>query len=85
MTSIDIGRSGIQYIDKPSCPECRSGTLLAINGIVVEKGTWSGEDIFYARGLPGIIITTSRFREFFDAHGISGGILVPAEEYRIVY
>jgi hypothetical protein len=49
--------------------------------VVVDESTWSGEDIFYARGLSGLIITSERFAEWFDRLRVNNGVLVPSLEY----
>ncbi|MBI4719476.1 MAG: hypothetical protein HY763_16900 [Planctomycetes bacterium] len=48
--------------------------------IVLEPETWSGEDIFIARGCSAII-TSERFRDFVERHKLLNIVLVPAEEY----
>ena len=71
-------------LDEPwSCKECRLGGIIKrINKIVIEKNTWSGEDLFFARGLPGTIITTERFKDFFFDAGIRNGELIEATQYQ---
>ncbi len=61
-TAIDIETSGFVYERPPTCPECKGGLIKRAARIVLEEGTWSGEDIFYARGLPGTIIVSDKFR-----------------------
>jgi hypothetical protein len=68
--------------DKPvTCPECRSAGLESAHGFVLEPNTWQGEDVFRARGLPGIIIVSERFAEFVQRHGFTNMKLIPTEEY----
>src|SRR5947208_1966022 len=52
--------------EKPSpCPECRTGGIIKrARRIILENSSWSGEDIFIARGLPGTIIASQRFNDF---------------------
>jgi hypothetical protein len=80
-SAVDAGRSRLRY-DKPvTCPECRSAGLESAHGFVLEPDTWQGEDVFRARGLPGIIIVSERFAEFVKRHGFTNMKLIPTEEY----
>lgn len=64
-----------------ACSECRVGSIKRWTRIAMEENTWSGEDVFFARGLPGTILTSERFKEFFDRNHINNGILTSAAEY----
>ncbi|WP_245919593.1 hypothetical protein [Melittangium boletus] len=64
-----------------TCLECRSTTINAIHGIVLEPGTWQGEDIFRPRGLPGTLVVSERFKDFVERHGFTNMRLTPAEQY----
>jgi hypothetical protein len=78
---MDVARSRIRY-DKPvSCPECRSEGLEFTHGFVLESGTWQGEDVFRARGLPGMHIVSERFTQLVKRHGFTNMKLIPTEEY----
>lgn len=80
-SAVDVGRSRLRY-DKPvTCPACRSAGLESAHGFVLEPNTWQGEDVFRARGLPGIIIVSERFAEFVQRHGFTNMKLIPTEEY----
>ncbi len=61
--AIDVEASGFVYGRPPTCPECKGGLIKRAALIVLEEGTWSGEDIFFARGLPGTIIVSEKFRK----------------------
>jgi len=86
--AIDQAASGLDRrdgnLDKlPVCPDCRQGGLmLRIRRVILEPDTWSGEDVFRARGLSAIIVT-SRFQQLAVEGGIIGGLFVPASEYQI--
>ncbi len=60
--AIDVEASGLVHDKPPTCPECKGGLIKRVARIVLEEGTWSGEDIFFARGLPGTIIVSDKFR-----------------------
>ena len=78
---VDDRASGIDY-DRPwTCDECRGGLIMRLRRLVLEPNTWSGEDVFIARGLPGTIITSERFKEFCDRNAFSNCLLIEAERY----
>jgi hypothetical protein len=79
--TIDVAASGLVLREPYTCNECRGGLIVRTERVVLEEGTWSGEDIFIARGLPGTILTSERFKAFFDKYHINNGILVDAVEY----
>jgi hypothetical protein len=80
--AIDTKASGFEWEGEPTCQECRSGDIIKRwSRIIIEPGTWSGEDIFYARGLSGTIIVTERFRDMYLEHGLRNGVFIPAEEF----
>jgi hypothetical protein len=78
---IDISASGVEHESPPTCEECLGGLIMRWKRVVIEEGTWSGEDIFVARGFPGAILVSERFRDWFVANRINNGVLIPAEEY----
>jgi hypothetical protein len=60
--AINVKASGLVHKEPPTCPECKGGLIKRTARVVLEEGTWSGEDIFFARGLPGTIIVSEKFR-----------------------
>jgi hypothetical protein len=79
--AVDVAHSRLRY-DKPvTCPECRSAGLDSVHGFVLESGTWTREDVFRARGLPGTIIVSERFAGFVARHQLTNLKLIPTEEY----
>ncbi len=83
--AIDDAQSGLEREDPEVCPACRTGVASCIvkraRRIVLEPGTWTGEDIFIARGLHGTRLVSERFKSFFDDYKITSAKLIPAEEY----
>jgi hypothetical protein len=78
----DVASGLIREGEGLPCEECRyRGIIKRARSIVLEEGTWSGEDIFYPRGLTGEIITSERYRDFHMSNKINNGLLVPADEY----
>jgi hypothetical protein len=78
---VDHSASGIDYSKPWKCEECRIGTMMRLRRLVLEPGTWSGEDVFIARGLPGTTITSERFKQFCDRHAFSNCVLIEAAHY----
>ncbi len=78
---VDVARSRLRYDAPVTCPECRTQGVDSIHGFVLEPGTWKGEDIFRARGLPGVIIVSERFVQFVARHELTNMKLIPTEEY----
>lgn len=85
-TAIDLSKSGLDLDPPKVCSECRLGGIIKrTQRVIIEKSSWSGEDIFYARGLPGRIIVSQKFKDFCDLNQISNCLLIPAEEFSIDY
>jgi hypothetical protein len=61
-----------------ACAECRIGSMMRLRRLVLEPGTWSGEDAFIARGLPGTIITSERFKEYCEQGAFTNCLLIEA-------
>lgn len=76
---LDIKASGCEWIDPPTCEFCLTGQLIRRKRLVLKEGSWTGEDIFLARGAPGSIIVTERLKIACEQFGITNAILVPAE------
>jgi len=65
--------------DPPTCPACRlSQELRSWSGIVLEAPPQ--EDIFIARGLPGVRLASERFRQFCERRRLSNVLLIPDNE-----
>lgn len=61
---IDDAKSGLERESPWTCQECRNDGIKCLKRIVLETNSWSGEDVFIARGLPGRILTSENFEEF---------------------
>jgi hypothetical protein len=79
--AVDLVLNRVRISEPPTCPECRSAGIDAINGFVLEPGTWQGEDIFRPRGLPGDIVVSERFKDFVERHGLTNMVLTPTEQF----
>ncbi len=79
--ALDLERSRL-HISKPrTCTWCRSTGVDAVDGLTLEKGTWSGEDVFRPRGLWGHILVSERFMRFAQHHALSHFTFIPIEKY----
>jgi ssDNA-binding Zn-finger/Zn-ribbon topoisomerase 1 len=79
--AIDTKASGFEWEGEPNCPECRQGDIIKRwSRILIEPNTWTGEDVFYPRGLS-VILVTEKFRDTYLGHGLRNGIFIPAAEY----
>lgn len=81
---VDDIESGIDYEERWTCSECRvAENMLRIRRIVLEEDSWAGEDLFIARGLPGFILTSERFKKFCDDRQFANVKLINALDYSI--
>ena len=78
-TAIDLEASGCEWDEPPTCPDCLYGTIRSWKRTIVDESTWTGEDIFIARGLADFIVT-QRFKDVCEAHNVTNAVFVPAEE-----
>jgi hypothetical protein len=81
IAAIDSVASECEWKEPPSCELCREGDIKRWQRIIFEPKSWSGEDIFYSRGLPYALMASERFKEFCEANGIRNVTFLPAESY----
>jgi hypothetical protein len=79
--AVDPVLNRMRISEPPPCSECRLTDVEAIHGIVLEPGTWQGEDIFRPRGLPGDLVVSDRFKHFIERHELTNIRLTSAEQY----
>ncbi|HYO58376.1 hypothetical protein [Archangium sp.] len=79
--AVDQVLNRVRVSNPPTCTECRSTGVDAINGFVLEPGTWAGEDIFRPRGMQGDIVVSERFKGFVERHGLTNMVLTPTEQF----
>jgi len=81
--TIDPVASKIEWGEpkNPRCEVCLSGdgVLKRWKSVVVDESTWNGDDIFYAYGLPGTLIVSSRFADWAKEQNFRNLILVDAQ------
>lgn len=78
-TALDMAASGFEWVDPPTCGQCRVGNVKRWKRLVLEAGTWTGEDCFRPRGTNEILVT-QRFKDTCERHGITNAVFIPAEE-----
>lgn len=68
------------------CPVClsRKGVFVRQKRIVIRPETWTGEDIFHARGGVNFVVT-SRFKEVCETNDIKNARFIPAAAYEVDY
>jgi len=75
-------KCGLEREEPWTCEECWLGGIIKrAQRVVLEPSTWSGEDVFTARGLPGTVLVSENFETFFQQNRVSNCRLVPAEEF----
>ena len=77
--AVDEARSRIRRHKPIDCDWCRETNVPAIHGFTLEQ--WRGEDVFYARGLPGSTIVSERFVRFVEQYQLTNMKLIPTEKY----
>lgn len=82
LAALDETASDLIRDETPRCEECRlGGVLKRVRRVILEPGTWSGEDVFIARGLPGTILVSERFKRLCEDNDLANCSLVGAEEF----
>ena len=80
---LDESASGLEREDDGTvCTECGlGGVIKRLRRVVLRPGTWSGEDVFFARGLPGTILASERFKSLCETAGLANCSLVDAATF----
>jgi hypothetical protein len=79
--AVDEARSRILRTAPITCSYCRETGANAMGGFELERGSWQGEDVFFARGVPGPIIVSERFERWATRHALTNMLLIPSEQY----
>jgi len=79
--ALDLERSRILSKKPMRCSWCRKRPPDAIDGLALERETWTGEDVFRPRGLWGTILVSERFMRFAQHHALSHFTFIPIEKY----
>ncbi len=79
--ALDLERSRLHTSAPIKCTWCRDTGVDAIDGLALEEGTWSGEDVFRPRGLWGVILVSERFMRFAQHRALSHFSFIPIDKY----
>lgn len=80
--AVDEERSSLVRSEQVACEHCHYGGILsAVHGFRLSPETWTGQDVFVPRGLPGTAVVTSRFRDWVESHRLTNVRLTPTEDY----
>jgi hypothetical protein len=79
--AVDEALSRLRRNKPVTCPECRSTGVDSIHGLILEPGTWQGEDVFRPRGEQGSILVSERFAQFAQHHRLTNLRLTPSESF----
>jgi hypothetical protein len=79
--AVDEEASCIARSGPVSCEECRLDGIDGINGFLLEEGSWSGEDFFIARGMPGLVLASDRVRQVVDRYDLTNAVFIETERY----
>lgn len=83
---IDDKSSTVRRSQDRVCGECGLGGILyGLKNLVLKPGSWSGEDIFYARGLPGVILVSKRFKDVVEASRLTNFMFRNADDYDLAF
>lgn len=88
--AIDEQRSGIEWDgDQTVCRECRfrgdDCEIIRLDRVILEPEPLPTEDLFYPRGLWGVLLASDRFAEFCLQHQFLNALLIPAEDFSFRY
>jgi hypothetical protein len=64
----------------PTCDYCRLGGIMRYSRIAIDEGTWDGTDIFFVRGIGGTIVTSQKFKDWWDSCNFNNCKVIPTEE-----
>lgn len=79
--AVDDIASGLVREPQSDCPSCRAGLIKRVSRIVLEAGTYLREDLFFARGLPGIILATESILTLCKDQNLRNCICIPAADF----
>jgi hypothetical protein len=69
---IDLSASGVEWKEdeRPTCDCClgNGGALKGWRRVILDECSWNGDDIFYAYGLPGVLVASSRFVDWAETN-----------------
>lgn len=83
---LDENASGMDREGGPACSDCGlSGIIKGLRRVALRPNTWSHEDVFFARGLPGRILVSERFKTLSETKALANCSLVDADKFGFNY
>jgi hypothetical protein len=76
----DMASAIIRKSQGTECKFCRSAPI-SFERVVLDPTSWTGADIFQARGLYGDIVVTQRFKRTVENHEMRNVWLIPVQKY----
>jgi hypothetical protein len=86
-TTVDLVASEAEWEGgELECPVCldHSGTFLRQKRVVIKSETWTGHDIFHARGGTNFV-ASRRMKETCEANEIKNAVWIPASDFEVDY
>lgn len=80
---IDLKASSVEWRGnaQPTCKRCLNGGVLKRwKHVIVDEKSWAGDDVFYAFGIPGVLLVSLRFFDWAQKHQFRNLIMNPAIE-----
>ncbi|MDR2171939.1 MAG: hypothetical protein LBP59_17480 [Planctomycetaceae bacterium] len=65
---------------QPTCNYCRLGGIIRYSRIVIDENTWDGTDVFFIRGIGGTIVTSQKFKDWWDSCYFNNCKIIPSEK-----
>ncbi|NET39687.1 MAG: hypothetical protein F6K19_48300 [Cyanothece sp. SIO1E1] len=82
--SIDDKASNLVRERSWTCPYCKFGGLIeSFDRVILEDEDQTSEDIFFARGLPGTLLVSAKFKRVCDEIGLPECYFVESSKYSI--
>jgi hypothetical protein len=78
---VDPLHSNIERTENPECDWCIGSGIASIHGFEIADQSWSGADMFVARGLPGVVVVSEAFRRVAEERAFSNLELVPTKDF----
>jgi Immunity protein family (Imm11) len=79
--AVDEDTSSLVRSGEAKCKQCRSDGFDEVHGFAIERDSWTGEDVFVARGLPGVVVATERFKQLVEDYHLTNVNLVSTDAY----
>jgi hypothetical protein len=78
-TASEVSHLSLEMIE---CSFCRKGgSGWKQERVVIEDGSWNGDDIFRPRGAPVTLMVSQRFKDVFERNGFQNAWFIPGSKY----